>query len=123
MIAFPFGAPDTESHVKAIMRKWLKVLYYFFRRTLSPLVRGTWLQMRDSDVPILAGSLSYSTVLSIVPLLAVSLSVFKAFGNFEIFFRRIEPFIMRNFVEASGANVSQFITDSIARIQSGALGT
>lgn len=78
--------------------------------------------MKKSDVSILASSLSYSTVLSIVPLLAVSLSVFKALGGFESLLEKIEPFILDNFVEASGAHVSEFIEDAIDRIQSGALG-
>ena len=105
------------------MKAKLEAISQFVYRTVPRLVRGTWVQMRDSDVPILAGSLSYSTVLSLVPLLAVSLSVFKAFGGFDSLFRRIEPFILRNFVEVSGAHVSQFIEESVTRIHSGALGT
>jgi membrane protein len=78
--------------------------------------------MREVDVPVLAGSLSFATILSLIPLMAVSLSAFKAFGGFEILLRYLEPFIMQNLVEASGANVSKFVQDSIARIQSGKLG-
>lgn len=78
--------------------------------------------MRTADVSVLAGSLSFATVLSLVPLLAVSLSVFSAFGGFESLIDRMENFIFDNFIEASGANVSRFIDDSIGRIQSGKLG-
>lgn len=79
--------------------------------------------MRDADVPVLAGSLSFATILSLVPLLAVSLSAFKAFGGFEVLLKRLQPFIMQNLVEASGAHVSKFIEDSLVRIRSGTLGT
>lgn len=78
--------------------------------------------MRIADVSILAGSLSFATVLSLVPLLAVSLSVFSAFGGFASLIKQIQPFILENFIEASGANVSRFISESIGRIQSGKLG-
>ncbi len=91
-------------------------------RRLWQIISATWLQMRDVDVPVLAGSLAFATVLSLVPLLAVSLSAFQAFGGFEILLKHLEPFILQNLVEASGAHVSKFIQDSIARIQSGKLG-
>jgi membrane protein len=83
---------------------------------------GTWRQMRAADVQILAGSLAFSTTMSIVPLLAVSLSVFKAYGGFNVLMKQIEPLILQNLVEASGVHVSKFITSSVERIQSGKLG-
>lgn len=89
---------------------------------LFSIVLGTWKQMSAGDVQILAGSLAFATTMSIVPLLAVSLSVFKAFGGFENLFKKLEPFILQNFVEASGVHISNFIVTSIDRIQSGALG-
>lgn len=91
-------------------------------RTSGRIAMKTWKRMQAADVAVLAESLSFETVLSLVPLLAVSLSVFKAFGGFETLIKQFEPFIISNFVEASGAHVSQFIRDAIARIQSQALG-
>lgn len=81
-----------------------------------------WRQMRDSDTPILAGSLAFSTVISLVPLLAVSLSVFTAYGGLESLLNKIEPFILQNLVEASGAEISRGIRRAIQRVHSGALG-
>ncbi|RYZ79070.1 MAG: YihY family inner membrane protein [Proteobacteria bacterium] len=79
-------------------------------------------QMKESDLSILAGSLAFSTVISLVPLMAVSLSVFTAFGGMETLLHRIEPFILHNLVDASGAEISRGIRRSIARVHSGALG-
>ncbi|RYZ66215.1 MAG: YihY/virulence factor BrkB family protein, partial [Proteobacteria bacterium] len=59
--------------------------------------------MKASDLSILAGSLAFSTVISLVPLLAVSLSVFTAFGGLDTLLHKIEPFILQNLVDASGA--------------------
>lgn len=78
--------------------------------------------MRKADVSILASSLAFSSVISLVPLLAVSLSVFKAYGGLEVLMGHIEPFIMENFVEASGAQVSGYIRATLLRVNSGTLG-
>ena len=78
--------------------------------------------MKASDLSILAGSLAFSTVISLVPLLAVSLSVFTAFGGLDTLLHKIEPFILQNLVDASGAEISRGIRRSIARVHSGALG-
>lgn len=95
-----------------------------FRRTGAPLrlVRDTVKRMRESDVQILASSLAFGTVISLVPLLAVSLSVFHALGGFDSLMKQIEPFLMHNFVEASGAEASRYIRKAVKRIHSGALG-
>lgn len=102
--------------------KTLSAAALFLQSILRNMVR-TWRLMKKADVPLWAGSLSFSTVLSIVPLMAVTLGVFKELGGFEALMKRIEPFILSNFVEASGANVSLFIHDSIKRVQSGSIGT
>lgn len=78
--------------------------------------------MKASDLSILAGSLAFSTVISLVPLLAVSLSVFTAFGGLDTLLHKIEPFIFRNLIDASGAELSKGIRRSIERVHSGALG-
>ena len=103
------------------MRKPWRQAKDFFRSVVFNIA-ATWRQMRAADVPILAGSLAFSSVIALVPLLAVSLSVFKAYGGFEVLMKQLEPFILENLVEASGAHASRFIRASIVRIESGALG-
>ena len=56
-------------------------------------------------IPLNAGSLSYTTLLSLVPLLAVMVSVFSAFPAFEKISGEIEAFIFRNFVPAAGEQI------------------
>lgn len=98
-------------------KKLAKILH-----SLWQIILKTWMRSYDADVSILAESLSFETVLSLVPLLAVGLSVFKAFGGFEALYKEVEPFILSNFVAASGTHAAQFIQDSIARIQTQTLG-
>lgn len=100
----------------------MKTAFIRYLLWLTTLISGTWRQMKESDVRILAGSLAFATVISLVPLLAVSLSVFHAYGGFESLLRKIEPFIMQNFVEASGAEISRYIRKAIERVHSGTLG-
>lgn len=89
---------------------------------LLKILRDTAKRMRESEVQILASSLAFGTVISLVPLLAVSLSVFSALGGFESLMKQIEPFLLQNLVEASGAEASRYIRKAIQRIHSGALG-
>jgi membrane protein len=83
---------------------------------------AVWHQLREADVQILAGSLAFATVMSLVPLLAVGLAVFSAFRGFEPLMNKLEPFLLRNLVDASGANFAHEIRAAIARVHAGALG-
>ena len=63
--------------------------------TLGKLLRFIWAVLRDvttTTLTLRAMGLVYVTILSIVPLLALSFSVLKGFG----FHRQIEP-LMQNF--------------------------
>lgn len=79
-------------------------------------------RVKEADLPLLVGSLSFSTVLSIVPLLAVSLSVFHFSGGLDFLLKQIEPFIVKNLVESSGAEVSRYLSRAIRRVHSGTIG-
>lgn len=91
-------------------------------RFVGRLGNGIWRQMVASDVPMLAGSLAFTTVISLVPLLAVSLSVFSAYGGMDSLLKKLEPFILQNLVEASGAELSRGFRRAIQRVHSGTLG-
>ncbi len=56
-----------------------------------------------------ASTLAYTTLLSIVPLLAVAFSILTAFPVFEPFNDRIQAFIFANLVPASGEVVQRYI--------------
>lgn len=56
-----------------------------------------------------ATALSYTTLLSIVPLMAVMLSIFTAFPVFEDINLQIQNFIFENFVPTSGEVIQQYI--------------
>jgi len=75
----------------------------------------------DSQLGLWAMSLVYTTLLSIVPLIAVSVSVLKGFGAHH----QIEP-IMMNFLEPlgeRGQEISTTIITFVEKINSGLLGS
>lgn len=93
-----------------------------FVSVLWQLARSTVARVRESDLRFLAGSLAFTSVLSLVPLLAVSLSVFHALGGFESLLNKIQPFIIQNLVTGSGVEASRFLRRAISRIHSSTLG-
>jgi membrane protein len=82
----------------------------------------TWKLMQESQLFLVAGSLAYTTILSIIPLLAVSLSLFKAFGGMEKLYDTIEPYIVENLARSSGEQAIAAIRGSIANVHAGTLG-
>lgn len=89
---------------------------------LKTTIQQTYQQIHTSDVSTLAGSLAFSTAVSLVPLLAVSLGVFTYFGGLDSLLHKIQPFILQNLVDASGAELSKTIRRAIERVHSRTLG-
>jgi membrane protein len=89
---------------------------------LKTTIQQTYQQINISDVSTLAGSLAFSSAVSLVPLLAVSLSVFTYFGGLDSLLHKIEPFILHNLVDASGAELSKTIRYLVDRVHSRTLG-
>src|SRR5262245_38895191 len=89
---------------------------------LIQVLKETWKQMMDAHLFIVASSLAYTTILSIIPALAVSFAVFKAFGGLEKLSETVEPFIISNLAENVGTEVVGKIHDFIKNANTGTLG-
>lgn len=74
------------------------------------------------DLTNWAASLTYTTLLAIVPFLAVIFSVFKAVGGLEGLQRKIEPFILQNLAIGSQDMVRGQIHNFVTNINAGAIG-
>jgi membrane protein len=79
-------------------------------------------QFKEAEISLSASSLAYTTILSIIPLLAVSFSVFKAFGGLDQLYGALEPFIFENLAEGSDEETLGLIRQFIGNIHAGALG-
>jgi membrane protein len=78
--------------------------------------------MLEAQLLLVASSLAYTTILSIIPVLAVSFSIFQAFGGMEKLYSTIEPFILSNLAEGSSEEAIEAIRRFIGNIHAGALG-
>lgn len=77
---------------------------------------------RQCHVFLTASSLAYTTILSIIPVLAVSFAVFHAFGGMEKLLGTFEPFILSNLAHGTGEEVSQALHRFIGNARATAIG-
>ncbi|MBI3558455.1 MAG: YihY family inner membrane protein [Deltaproteobacteria bacterium] len=86
------------------------------------LVTDAALRARKVNLPTMAGSLAFTTVLSIAPLLAVLFYVFKLFGGLNYAYAKLMPFILDNLSEGSGAAVEEHLGNFIRQVHAKAVG-
>jgi membrane protein len=79
-------------------------------------------QLRQAQILLVASSLAYTTILSIIPLLAVSFAIFQAFGGLTRLYAVIEPFILNNLAEGTSDEVTAQIRGFITNAHGSALG-
>jgi membrane protein len=98
-----------------------------FRRIATKskqIVRDTQFVITDAQLFMTAASLAYTTILSIIPVLALSFVIFRAFGGLEKLYATLEPFILSNLSQGTSEDVMMkmkgFITNvSIGTISAG----
>ncbi|MBT3309851.1 MAG: virulence factor BrkB family protein [Gammaproteobacteria bacterium] len=73
-----------------------------------------WSKLAKDRIQLNAGSLSYMTLLSLVPLLGVMVAVFTAFPAFEQVSGQLEAFVFRNFVPAAGEQIQKSLQAFVA---------
>ena len=83
------------------MPTFLLMLWRFLREVADRFVKDRCQRV--------AGALSFTTVLSIVPLTAVILAVFSLFPGFSSWMAAIQDFIYSNFVPAAGEAVQKHL--------------
>src|SRR4051812_18566731 len=89
---------------------------------LSDSARRTWREIQKAQLFMTASSLAYTTILSIIPLLALSFAVFQAFGGLSKLQSTIEPFIVSNLAEGASDEVVARIRDFIRNAHGSVLG-
>src|SRR5690554_6320563 len=70
------------------------------------------------EVPLAAGSLAYTSLLALVPLMAVLVTVFSAMPLFEDASRMLQDFIFQNFVPTSGEILQSYILGFVEKVRS-----
>lgn len=72
-----------------------------------------WLRFNENKLTQAAGSLTYSTMLAIVPLIMVIFSIFSAFPVFNEVTGALKEFIFTNFAPSAGDVVGQYIDEFV----------
>ena len=89
---------------------------------MRKVVRETTRQVRRAQLPLVASSLSYTTILSMIPLLAVSFGIFQAFGGLDRIYGLIEPFILANLAEGVSDQVIKLLRQFISNAHASTIG-
>lgn len=84
-------------------------------RWLRAFGKHLWKHFREDRCLEAAGALSYTTLLALVPLMAVILGVVSAFPVFDYAVEQLQDFIFANFVPAAGDVVREYLDQFIAR--------
>jgi membrane protein len=92
------------------------------RHSASTLWRDLATDFAECQLLTVASSLAYTTLLSLIPVLAVSFAIFQAFGGLEKLYSTIEPFILANLAEGSSEEVIQHLRRFIGNVHGGAIG-
>lgn len=85
-------------------------------------VRTLWERFREDRLGLTASSLTFTTLIALVPLVTVMLAVFSAFPNFAGFQLALENYFVQNLVPAS---IAQPVLKSLTQfaVRAGQLGT
>ena len=75
-----------------------------------------------ADIRFAAGSLSYSTLIAVIPFLFIILAVFQSIGGMESLYSKIEFFLIDYLKNATGSVVSQYVKNSVIAIRPKAIG-
>jgi len=90
---------------------------------VAPLVaKETWRRSKRAQLPLVASSLSFTTILSLIPLLAVSFAIFQVFGGMDKVSGTIEQFILDNLAEGVSDQVIDVIRRFISNAHASAIG-
>lgn len=85
-------------------------------------IRRIHQQSKDGELHLVASALAYSTVLSLIPFMAVCLAILQKLGGLDAFYPKVELWVLSNFSETAGQEGIKLIKIALNRMISGKLG-
>lgn len=82
-------------------------------------IQGT---VQSTQLLTVASSLAYTTILSIIPALAVSFAIFQAFGGLEKVYAGLEPLIVENLAQGASLEATNTIRGFLQNTRGSAMG-
>lgn len=82
----------------------LKIFYGLSWTQISDLIRFAARRLNEERLPQVAGSLTFTTVLAVVPVLTIALAIFTAFPLFNTFRASLEIYFVENLMPKTVAN-------------------
>jgi membrane protein len=92
------------------------------RITLPTLANDLIQQVQQAQLLMVASSLAYTTILSIIPVLAVSFAIFQAFGGMQKLYDLVEPMILSNLAHGASSEAIAMLHKFIDNTHAGAVG-
>lgn len=90
---------------------------------IKDVLKDVYEKLRQGDIRWISSSLAFTTILSLIPFMALVLVTFKMIGGIDYLIPRIERFLLRYVKEAIGAQVSEWIHLVLEKVQTQAIGT
>ncbi|MBL7543186.1 MAG: YihY/virulence factor BrkB family protein [Bdellovibrionaceae bacterium] len=90
---------------------------------MRDIAKDVYEKLRSGDIRWISSSLAFTTLLSLIPFMALCLVTFKMIGGIDYLVPRIERFLLRYVKEAMGAEVSQWIHLVLEKVQAQTIGT
>ena len=112
------ASEQKEEKMERRMRKSKLALHAGATHHLRAFVPFFWKNFLHDKIFLGAGSLAFETLLSIVPMLAIILSILNVFVVFAPFKRSIEDFLVQNFMPGAGMVLNNYLADFIGKTSS-----
>lgn len=90
---------------------------------MREIIKDIFKKLREGDIRWISSSLAFTTILSLIPFMALVLVSFKMIGGIDYLVPRIERFLLRYVKEAMGTEVSQWIHTVLEKVQAQTIGT
>ncbi len=128
---------DTFSNLAESTRQWIETIEEpSTSRKLSPpwgwivyvlrhgitFFRITVREFLDDHLLLKSAALTFATLLTIIPVLAISISVFQLFGGGEWFTNVVRPALLQNLAPGSGPQVAETLEEAITAVGSATSG-